>query len=79
MRKNADKKNMQVYCNCCGRQMKVQDGILMEGVAPVQIDWGYFSDRDGETHRFDLCECCYKKIIQNFSVPVEVVIRKELL
>lgn len=79
MRKNADRKNMQVVCNCCGRQMKVQNGILMEGVAPVQIDWEYFSDRDGETHRFDLCESCYKKIIHNFSVPVEVVIRKELL
>lgn len=79
MKKYADKKNMQVYCNCCGRQMKVQGGILMEGAAPVQIDWGYFSGRDGETHKFDLCEDCYETIIKNFSVPVEVVRRKELL
>lgn len=79
MRKNADKKNMQVYCNCCGQQMKVQDGILMEGVAPVQIDWGFFSEKDGETHRFDLCESCYKKVTDCFLVPVEVVRRKELL
>jgi hypothetical protein len=79
MRRNADEKDMQVYCNCCGKQLKIKNGIVMEGVAPIRIAWDYFSSRDGDTHCFDLCEECYGRIIDTFSIPVEVVTRKELV
>ena len=28
----------------------------MKGVFRVDYEWGYFSEKDGERHAFDLCE-----------------------
>lgn len=79
MRKNKDEINMQVFCNCCGRLMRSNNGIVLEGVVPVTVEWDYFSDKDGDIHKFDLCEECYGRIINNFVIPVEVVTKKEML
>lgn len=61
----------QVICNCCGKRLKQREQIVLEGFCPVQVSWGYFSDKDGETHSFDLCEACYDRITGQFAVPVE--------
>lgn len=79
MRKNKNRESMQVLCNCCGKMLWVENGIVKEGVAPVQLEWGFFSKKDGEIHSFDLCESCYEKMIHSFSLPVEVAIKRELL
>ena len=49
--------------------------MLQEGVLSVRQKWGYFSDKDGETHSFDLCEKCYDRLISQFKIPV--MIKKE--
>lgn len=82
MRKYSDdnQKNLEtLVCNCCGKSLKLCNGMATEGVCHIDITWGYFSDMDGENHSLDLCEECYIKWINNFKVPVSVKERTELL
>lgn len=72
-------KYTRICCNQCGRELKVEQGIVKEGVCTVEVDWGYFSSRDGESHRFHLCETCYDQLIQQFRIPVHIRQRTELL
>ena len=58
-------------CNCCGKQLLVEKGILKEGICPVDVTWGYFSGKDTTIHHFDLCETCYDKWVAQFAIPVE--------
>jgi len=59
-------------CNCCGRALKVENGILKEDAFEATKEWGYFSERDLEVHHFNLCEDCYNKLISEFKIPVEI-------
>ena len=60
----------QVVCNQCGKALKVKNGILVEGVFEGNQQFGYFSNKDGIRHSFDLCEECYDKLIEGFTVEV---------
>ena len=44
-----------------------------------RVQWGYFSEKDGESHSFDLCEACYDKLTAGFKIPPEKNTEKELL
>lgn len=68
----------QVVCNCCGRTLKVEHGILKEGACRLETVFGYFSGKDMEKHSFDLCEACYDRMIAGFAVPVEIEEETEL-
>lgn len=61
-----------IICNQCGKKIPVENGWPREGVFSSDFQWGYFSDKDGETHSFDLCETCYDKLIQGFRIPVDI-------
>ncbi len=61
----------EAVCNCCGRSLQVERGILKEGICSVDVEWGYFSRKDTMIHRFDLCEDCYDRITGEFRIPVE--------
>ena len=50
-----------LVCNGCGKLIKVENGLIREGVFRVNYDWGYFSEKDGERHIFCLCETCYDR------------------
>lgn len=69
--KMSKNKVVKVFCNCCGKQMQVERGVLKEGSFSTSYEWGYFSDKDGEIDSFDLCEECYDKIVSKFVIPVE--------
>ncbi|MBO5093466.1 MAG: hypothetical protein J6C33_03795 [Lachnospiraceae bacterium] len=69
----------EAYCNCCGRKLNVRNGILEEGCVGIETPFGYFSRRDGQVHRFDLCEDCYDKWTAAFRIPVEIEEKTELL
>lgn len=69
----------QVFCNQCGRKLKVENGLLKEGCFSPGAVFGYFSKRDGKIHHFDLCEDCYDRMIEQFSIPVEETETIELL
>lgn len=62
----------RIICNKCKKEIPVSGGHEMSGVFRVDYEWGYFSEKDGETHHFDLCEECYDKLLQSFQVPVEI-------
>ena len=59
-------------CNMCGRKLVVLEGILREGAASFDQAWGYFSEKDGEVHHFDLCEEYYDRAVAEFAIPVDV-------
>ncbi len=82
MRQYTDREKKQltkIVCNQCGRTLKLRNGILQEGVFRGMTEWGFFSEKDGEIHSFDLCEKCYDRLISGFSIPVETEEQTELL
>ncbi|MBR5509151.1 MAG: hypothetical protein IKV59_03770 [Lachnospiraceae bacterium] len=68
-----------IVCNQCGREMKLENGIVQEGVYSGEARWGYFSQKDGERHLFDLCEECYGNLTGGFLIPVTVEDETEFL
>ncbi|MBQ6806357.1 MAG: hypothetical protein IJO97_02870 [Lachnospiraceae bacterium] len=74
-----EKELVTVICNQCKRELLVENGILKEECIHVSHDFGYFGQRDGETHRFDLCEECYNKMIATLQISVDKQERRELL
>jgi hypothetical protein len=68
-----------LYCNYCGKQLRVMNGILLEDAFEATKEWGYFSERDMEVHHFNLCEECYNKLISQFQIPVEIKKKIEVL
>ncbi len=69
----------RLRCNKCGKDILVKNGITMEGVAQIQVNWGYFSKKDGEVHQFVLCEDCYDQIVSTFAIQAEVTENSELI
>ncbi len=73
-------KLIRVKCNGCGKELwHLDGGSEQEEYISVDHRWGYFSDKDGESHHFDLCESCYDKWIHTFQIPVEIQQETELL
>lgn len=62
----------KIICNKCGKEIPVNGEIAQEDVLAVQKRWGYFSKRDNEVHKFDLCEQCYDEMIATFQIPIEI-------
>jgi len=80
MRKYNRKNQIQeVTCNMCGRVLKVENGIIKEGVFGSEYLWSYFSGKDGEVHSFDLCEQCYDKLVKQFKIMPEIKETTELI
>lgn len=61
----------EIICNKCGKVIRVNCEIPQEEVFSAEKRWGYFSNKDNEVHRFDLCELCYDKFVETFQIPVE--------
>ncbi len=79
MRINENTKKMEVVCNCCGRKLTASKGVVKEGVLSINADWGYFSKKDGEIHKIDICEECYDKWKLSFKIPIDIVSKNEML
>ena len=78
-RNQEENQELEIYCNCCGRRIKTQKDMIVEGVFHGQVQWGYFSGKDGETHNLDLCEECYDELIKSFIIPINIVERNEIV
>jgi hypothetical protein len=74
-----DNKLVRAVCNCCGKELLVEEGILKEECIHMEHQFGFFGTRDGECDSFDLCQACYHKITAAFQIPPEQWERKELL
>lgn len=66
-------------CNNCGKIISFEGNNVMEDALEVTKSWGYFSKKDGEIHKFDLCENCYDQIVSKFKIKVEKINNSELL
>ncbi|EOS38566.1 hypothetical protein D3Z53_07670 [Lachnospiraceae bacterium] len=62
----------KMICNQCGKEIPVVNGQAREGVFSADVTWGYFSEKDGERHSFELCEKCYDALLKGFRVPAEI-------
>lgn len=69
----------KVVCNQCKKELEIENGIVHEGWISVEKAWGYFSEKDGVVHTFDLCEACYDQLIKGFALPVTIRKQNELL
>lgn len=74
-----DKMQDKIVCNKCGRELVVENGIIKQDFIAVNKPWGYFSDKDGKTYKFILCEECSDRLTADFAVPVEITDTTELL
>ena len=74
-----EKELVQVICNKCGKNIIVDRGLVKEGHFAIKYGWGYFSDKDGQVHQFDLCEKCYDQYVASFLIPIDVENQSELL
>lgn len=61
----------KLYCNVCGRELKMKNGILLEDAFEARKQWGFFSNKDAKLHSFTICEKCYDEMIKNFVIPVK--------
>ena len=58
----------RVICNRCGRELRVKQGAIREGVFHGETCFGYDSRKDGTRQSFDLCEDCYDELcLREFS------------
>jgi len=73
-----DKTN-DVLCNCCGKAIQKERGILVEDAFEAVKEWGFFSNKDLEIHRFNICEECYDAWVKTFKIPVDVRMKKDVL
>jgi len=64
-------KKQKILCNKCGKELKIENGILHEDGLFVTKEWGYFSEKDLQIHQFCLCESCYDEFTESFFIPVE--------
>lgn len=70
---------MKIMCNVCGRELKNENGILKEDAFEAVKEWGYFSKKDLEVHKFVICEECYDRMVRKFAIPVTVLEKKEAM
>lgn len=69
-----------LVCNCCGHKIPAYPSPDARECVEITKKWGYFSDnKDGETHRFHICESCYDAWIATFAVAPEVTEDTELV
>ena len=80
MRKmGSDGQLKRMICNACGKKLAVEQGIVLEGVINVDHTGYYFSENDGQTDHFDLCEECYDQMTAAFKIAVETEEQTEYL
>ena len=56
----------KVLCDACGEEISLKNGDYLY----FEKEWGYFSSMDGERHKADVCEECYKDWICSFKHPI---------
>lgn len=69
----------KALCNNCGKALRIKNGMIAEGYAAYKDVFGYFSDKDGQVHEFELCEKCYDKITGQFRIPVQISEATEMI
>ena len=64
------KEMSRIICNKCGKEIPVIGGVPSEDTLEVEKRWGYFSMKDNQLDRFDLCEDCYDELVESFRIKL---------
>ncbi|GFI36654.1 hypothetical protein AALA13_06200 [Lachnospiraceae bacterium 50-23] len=64
------KEMSRIICNKCGKEIPVIGGVPSEDTLEVEKRWGYFSKKDNQLDRFDLCEDCYDELVESFRIKL---------
>lgn len=67
-----EKKIDKVYCNACGREIKMNKYGYFDDYLTVEKRWSYGSRFDNQVHSFDLCQDCYNILIESLQVKPDV-------
>lgn len=68
-----------IYCNACGKEIKMYNNMLVEDIFEGKKEWGYFSKHDLKVDTFYLCEKCYEDMIAKFKIPISRMDKVEAL
>ena len=68
-----------IYCNKCGKQLKICNGIVHEDFVFVKKAWGYYSKKDGTTQEFVFCEECMERLERELVLPAKQYETTEML
>ena len=59
-------KKEKTICNMCGEEIKDHDYLDLS--LRIEKTWGYGTPWDGERHVIDVCEACYRNMLENMAV-----------
>lgn len=74
-----EQKLVKIICNGCSCECESENSVFKKEFLSVQKSWGYFSERDGETDCWDLCEECYNRLVSSFKIKIDVSENTELM
>lgn len=74
----SDIKKELLICNKCGQPIGNKE-LPKTDYLRVRKEWGYFSKKDLVIHEFNLCENCYDKMIENFTIAPQVLKKNEVI
>ena len=57
----------KVICNCCGKEIEKNAHGYMNDYIHIEKTWGYASENDGKEDTADICEKCWRKIMESFK------------
>ena len=57
-----------IFCNICGEKIHKNDHGYFEDFVSIEKKWGYHSDFDNETHCIDICQSCYKVLLNKLKI-----------
>lgn len=72
------KRNDQILCNCCGKELSRVGGRYEDHLHIVK-NWGYLSVQDGIVEEMDICPDCLEKWKRTFAIGTEKYSQTELL
>ena len=56
----------KTVCNMCGAEIKGHEYLDLS--LRIEKAWGYGTPWDGERHAIDMCEACYRKMLENMVI-----------
>jgi len=66
----------EIVCNICAKKIPKNEFGYFEDFLEINKTWNYHSPFDSETHAFDICLSCYKKILDNMKIKPNFYINK---
>lgn len=66
----------KIVCNKCGCEMDLEhfyyEEFMTDVIHEFKISYGYGSQHDLHTYKFDLCDNCLDELYATFKVPPQI-------